>query len=269
MRLLVALACLFALPAVAQTLPDTFRKAGVLRVATYPNYPPLTFRDTASNARQGFDVEMAEAIAATLGVKVDWQEMPFVQFIPSLQTGRIDMALDGIGDLPARRDTVDFVDYFRTGAIFFTLSATSSIQSPTDFCGLRVGASRSTSWPADITAWSDKNCVGRKPIEVVGTEGSIDTRTQLRTGRLDGGVQGSETIGWLMKTDPGVFRPVGTAFTQILGGIPFAKTESGVREAVRGAVQTLMDNGQYAAMLAKWNLTDNAIPTATVNGQKP
>ena len=263
--LVAVFVALAVLPAGAQSLPDRVKAAGVLRVATYPNYPPLTFRDTATNARLGFDVDMAEAIAKDLGVKVEWQEMPFVQFIPSLQTGRIDMALDGIGDLPARRESVDFVDYFRTGAIFFTLAASTQIRTPEDLCGLRVGASRSTSWPVDIQAWSAAHC-GSKPIEVVGTEGSIDTRTQLRTGRLDGGVQGSETIGWLMQTDPGLFRPLGGAFTQILGGIPMAKTEPALRDAVQASVQRLMQDGGYAKLLAKWSLGENAISVATVNG---
>ncbi len=257
MRILAALACLIAVPAMAEPL----------RVATYPNYPPMTYRDPATNQRLGFDVDMAEAIAVSLATTVDWQEMPFVQFIPALQTGRIDMAVDGIGDLPPRREVVDFVDYFRTGAIFFVMSNTPA-KTEADLCGLKVGASRSTSWPADIKAWSNAHCAG-KPMDAMGTEGSIDTRTQMRTGRIDVGVQGSETIGYLMQTDPGVFRPIGTAFTEVIGGIPMAKTDPKLREQVRASVQAMMDNGAYKTLLAKWHLEDNGIPTATINGAKP
>ena len=256
MRVLILIACLLCLPALA---------AEPLRIATFPNYPPMTYRDPATSQRMGFDIDMGEAIAKTLGTTVDWQEMAFVQFIPALTTGRIVMALDGIGDIPSRRDMVDFVDYFRTGAIFFTLSA-SPAKTVADLCGLKVGASRSTTWPADIKAWSDRNC-GAKPLEIIGTEGSIDTRIQLRTGRLDVGVQGSETIGWLQQTDPGLFRPIGTAFTEVIGGIPMNKTDPALRDAVRAAVQKLMDDGTYKALLAKWHLEDNAIPKATINGQ--
>lgn len=248
-------------------LPERIQKAGKIVVATYPNYPPLTFRDPATNQRLGFDVELTEAMAKVLGVTVDWQEMPFVQFIPSLQTGRIDLAIDGISDLPARRETLDFVDYLRTGAQFYTLDASRQITTPTDLCGKRVGASRSTNWPRNIEEWSQKNCVaaGKPPITVIGTEGSVDARTQLRTGRIDGGVQGNETLGWLQQTEPGVYRVLGEAFTTNLAGIPVMKTEPVLRDAVKAALERLVADGTYAALLKKWKLDANAIPAIAIN----
>jgi polar amino acid transport system substrate-binding protein len=277
MRALLALllATLLAAPAPAQTdsragpipLPDRVRAAGKLVVGTYPNYPPLTFRDPATNRRLGFDVDLAEAVGKELGLPVEWQEMPFVQFFPSLQTGRIDLAIDGISDLPARREVLDFVDYLRTGAVFYTLEATAALREPTDLCGKRVGASRSTNWPSNIETWSRENCVaaGKPPITVVGTEGSIDARTQLRTGRIDGAVQGNETIGWLQGNERGVYRVLGTAFTENLAAIPISKNEPVLRDAVKAALERLVASGAYAELLKKWGLEQNAIPAITVN----
>jgi len=190
-----------------------------------------------------------------------------VQFIPSLQTGRIDLALDGISDLPARRDTLDFVDYLRTGAQFYTLDATREIASTADLCGKRVGASRSTNWPRNIAEWSQANCEarGRPAITVVGTEGSVDARTQLRTGRIDAGVQGNETLGWLNQTEPGVYRVLGEAFTENLAGVPVSKEEPMLRDAVRAALARLHASGAYAEMLRKWKLEQNAVPAITLN----
>ncbi len=267
--LLAAALLLAPLAAAAQEIPvpERIRRAGKLVVATYPNYPPLTYRDPATNARLGFDVELAEAIARELRVTVEWQEMPFVQFFPSLQTGRIDLAIDGISDLPARRGPLDFINYLRTGAQFFTLASNTAIRQPTDLCGKRVGASRSTNWPRNIEAWSQANCVaqGRPPITVVGTEGSIDSRTQLRTERLDGAVQGNETIAYVQRTENNIYRTLGEPFTENLTGIPVASSESVLRDAVRAALQRLIDNGAYAALLAKYGLQANGIPAATIN----
>lgn len=265
-----------ALPGQAQgdagaiPLPDRIRRAGKLVVATYPNYPPLTFRDPATNQRLGFDVELAEAIAKELGLKVEWQEMPFVQFFPSLQTGRIDMAIDGISDLPARRGPIDFVDYLRTGAQFYTLDSNGGIRSPADLCGKRVGASRSTNWPRNIEEWSQANCVtkGKPAITVIGTEGSIDARTQLRTGRIDGAVQGNETLGWLQQTEPGVYRTLGEPITENLAGMPVPSSEPVLRDAVRTALDRLIANGTYAGLLRKWKLEANAIQAAGINQGK-
>lgn len=258
---------LAALPALAAEAPQRIRDAGKLVIATFPNYPPLTFRDPATNARQGFDVELGEAIGRALGVPVEWSEMAFIQMIPGLQTGRADLAMDGIGDLPARREAVEMVDYLQTGARFF-VAAGSDARVPQDLCGKRVGASRSTSWPADMAAWSKQQCEGqgRPALQVVGTEGSIDTRTQLRSGRLDGGVQGDETTAWFQKVEPGAYVPLGERFTTVLVGIPVAKAEPALRDAVRAALAGLVADGTYAALLKKWGLEPNGIAAVTVNG---
>ncbi|MCW8088356.1 ABC transporter substrate-binding protein [Sabulicella glaciei] len=268
---LVGAALLLApLAALAQDsipLPDRIRRAGKIVVATYPNYPPLTYRDPQTNARLGFDVELTEAIGRQLGVSVEWQEMPFVQFFPSLQTGRIDLAIDGISDLPARRGPLDFVNYLRTGAQFLTLDRNAAIREPTDLCGKRVGASRSTNWPRNIEAWSQENCVarGRPAITVVGTEGSVDARTQLRTERIDASVQGNETMGWLMRQEPGVYRTLGEPFTENLTGIPVASSEPQLRDAVKAALERLLANGTYRELLRKHGLEANALSAITVN----
>jgi polar amino acid transport system substrate-binding protein len=248
-------------------LPDRIRRAGRLVVATYPNYPPLTYRDPGTNARLGFDVELTEAIARELRLTVEWQEMPFVQFFPSLATGRIDLAIDGISDLPARRGPLDFVNYLRTGAQFLTLDRNAAIRAPNDLCGKRVGASRSTNWPRDIEAWSQANCVaqGRPPIAVVGTEGSVDARTQLRTERLDASVQGNETIGWLQRQEPNTYRTLGEPFTSNLTGIPVASSEPVLRDAVKAALERLLANGTYAALLRKHGLEANGLSAITIN----
>lgn len=264
MRALLAALLMLSVPSLAADLPSRIAQAGKLVIATFPNYPPLTFKDPATNARMGFDIELGEAIGR---VPVEWTEMAFVQMIPGLQTGRADLAMDGIGDLPARREVVNMVDYLRTGARFF-VAAGSDVRAPIDLCGRKVGASRSTSWPADIAEWSARECAaaGKPPIVVVGTEGSIDTRTQLRSGRLDGGVQGDETMAWFQAAEPGAYVPIGGRFTTVLVGIPVAKGEPALRDVVRSAVAALMADGTYARLLAKWHLEPNAVTAVTVNG---
>jgi len=117
--------------------PARIKKAGKLVIATQPNYPPIAYKDPATNKLMGFDVELGEAIAKELGVPVEWQEIGFAQMLPSLATGRVDMVMAGMSDLPARRETVDFVDYLRTGPQFYTSAAgaAAGIKALPDLCG--------------------------------------------------------------------------------------------------------------------------------------
>ena len=117
----------------------------------------------------------------------------------------------GMSDLPARREAVDFVDYMKTGAQFYHVaSATRRRSRPSsDLCGKKVGASRSTNWPAqmeELEQGQSASAKGKPAMVVIGTEGSVDARTQLKSGRLDAGVQGSETLPYFQKQEPNTYR---------------------------------------------------------------
>lgn len=257
-----------ALPAVAQELPDRIKQAGKIVIATMPNYPPITYKDPASGKLTGLDIEIGEAIAKELGVKVEWQEIAFAQMLPSLQTGRVDLVMAGMSDLPTRREQQDFVNYLRSGAQFYTSTAMSKeIKSQADLCGKKVGASRSTNWPKQIEEWSQANCVakGKPAITAVGTEGSIDARTQLKQQRIDAGVQGSETLPYLQTQEPNTYVTLGAPFTTTLVGIPVLKTEPKLRDAVKTALDNMQKKGVYEQILAKYGLKDNAQKPITLN----
>jgi polar amino acid transport system substrate-binding protein len=268
--LTAALLAATTLAAQAQALPERIKTAGKLVIATQPNYPPIAFKDPATNQLSGFDIELGEAIGKELGVKVEWQETAFAQMLPSIQTGRVDMAMAGMSDLPARREQVDFIDYMVSGAQFYTVTAfKDQVKTPDDLCGKSVGASRSTNWPTQIGEWSQANCVakGKPAINVVGTEGSVDARTQIKTQRLQGAVQGSETMGHFQKLEPNTYIPLGKPFTTTLVGIPVAKSAEGtqLREAVKAALDKLQANGGYDALIAKYALVDNPLKPISIN----
>ena len=60
--LAAALTCAAITSAVAIELPPEIAKQGSIKVAIVPNYPPLEFRDPATNTLTGFDVELGEAL---------------------------------------------------------------------------------------------------------------------------------------------------------------------------------------------------------------
>lgn len=257
-----------AVPAWAVDAPERIKKAGKLVIATMPNYAPITYKDPATNKLTGFDIDLGEAIGKELGVAVEWQEIAFAQMLTSQATGRVDMILAGMSDLPARRETVDFVDYLKSGAQFYTSTANAAqIKSPADLCGKSVGASRSTNWPSQIDDWSKDNCVakGKPAIKTVGTEGSVDARAQLKTGRIDAAVQGNETLPYLMQLEPNTYVVLGEAFTVSLSGTPFPKAETQLRDAVKASVDSLKAKGTYAEILKKYGLAANDIGEITLN----
>ena len=263
--LAAALTCAAIASAMAIELPPEIAKQGSIKVAIVPNYPPMEFRDPVTNTLTGFDVELGEALGRKLGVKIVWQETSFDQFMPSIATGRVDAILSGMTDYASRHETATFVDYLRNGPRFFVQqSRAAEFKDMTTFCGKRVGASRRTSFPSLIAAWSDAHCAG-DPIKFVGTEGSGDARTQLKQGRIDAAVQGNETLPYLMDLEPGVYAPIGETIASQFTGLALPVKEKALQQAVAEALDALIADGSYRALLAKWKLTDNGIEKATIN----
>ncbi|MCP3461230.1 MULTISPECIES: ABC transporter substrate-binding protein [unclassified Bradyrhizobium] len=267
MRVLVAaaLVCATTASVMAIELPPEIAKRGSIKVALVPNYPPMEFRDPATNTLSGFDIDLGEALGRKLGVKIEWQETSFAEFMPSISTGRVDAILSGFTDYASRHEIASFVDYLRSGPKFFVQqSRAAEFKDMAALCGKKVGASRRTMFPAEIAAWSEKNC-GSNPIQFVGTDGSADARTQLRQGRIDAAVQGNETLPYIMDLEPGTYAPVGDAFATQFTGIALPVKEKALQQAMVEAIDALIADGTYRTLLAKWKLNDNGIEKATIN----
>lgn len=270
LALLAIVACAVAVPAAAQGLPDRIKTAGKVVVANQPNYPPMEYKDPATNQLKGLDIDLGLALAKELGVKVEWSDIGFEQMISSLTTGRVDLIHSGMTDLPKRRETLDFVDYMKTGAQFYTSAdRKAEIKEQADFCGKKVAMSRRTSFPDETAKWSKANCEdkGKPAIVVVGSEGSADARAQLKQGRVDGAVQGSETLPYLLSVEKDAYQIIGTPFTAQYQGIAFPKTEPGLRDAYAAALKKLIASGEYKKIFQSYGLDVTMIDTVMINGE--
>jgi polar amino acid transport system substrate-binding protein len=250
----------------AAELPEAIKQAGVLRLTVNSTYAPMEYRDPATNELVGLDIDLANEIAKRLGVKIVWSETPFAELIPSLQTKRADFIISGISDRSSRRETADFVDYLTTGPQFFVLTENEA-KAAIDLCGKKVGTTRSTSFPVEIEKWSKQNCeASSKPaVQYVPGENSIDVCNQLKQGRIDAAVQGSETLPYAQSQEAGKYRVVGEPFSTGYQGIMFRKDDAALREVVTQHLAVMIADGSYKAILDKFGLGANAVPQPLMN----
>lgn len=254
----------------AAELPASIKEKGEIVVAIMPNYPPMDFKDPATSTLTGVDVDLGNALAERLGVKIKWQETGFEQMINALTTDRVDMVLSGMTDTKERQASVTFVDYFTSGPQFYTLQKNKDFNEITDLCGKKVGTSRRTTFPAEIAEYSKANCeaAGKPAIVVIGTEGSADARAQLRQSRIDAAMQGSETLSYLKTQEKDMYKTVGQPISVQFSGMGLSNKKPELSEAVKVALQSMIDDGSYQTILKKWDLELGAIKTATINAGK-
>jgi polar amino acid transport system substrate-binding protein len=250
----------------AQTLPAEIAASKTIKIAVNSGYVPMEMRDP-SGGLIGFDVDLANAMAKVLGVKLEWQDGSFEQLTPALQSHRVDMIISGMSDLPRRRGSFDFIDYVKSGAQFFGVAKEEDVKAADDLCGKTVSTPRGTSYPGIIEKFSQAKCieVGKPAITVLTPTDSASALSDMRQGRAVAGMQGTESVPSIMAREPGVYRLLGDPVTKALQGIAFNKTDTELRDAVMAALKKVIADGEYDVLIKKWNLGLSAYPAPTIN----
>ena len=180
-----------------------------------------------------------------------------------MTTGRVDLAFSLL-DEPASRDRLDYVDYLASGIQAYTLASHTPIASLLDLCGRSLGANRRNGFGAVMRAWSDKTCLpaGRPPIAVQETDGTQAARLQLKQGHVDAIVQSSESVPYTFGQEPGTYVRIDKPLAALSIAVAFPKGGQALRDQVAAALRDAVADGTYAAVLAKFGLTDNSAAAA-------
>ena len=78
--------------------------SGVLLVGTAGDYQPMSYLDPETGKYVGFDAELAEDLAAALGVELEYVETSWPTLMEDTQAGKFDLAICGITVTEARQE---------------------------------------------------------------------------------------------------------------------------------------------------------------------
>ncbi len=115
---LMLLTCTLFLASCGQT-KEGLIKEGYLKVATSPDYAPYEFLDlskTGNDKFVGSDIELMKYIAEKLNLELVIVEMQFDAALAAVQTGKVDIAIEGLSWTPKRAQTFELSNgYFGSG----------------------------------------------------------------------------------------------------------------------------------------------------------
>ena len=95
---------------------EKIKAAGKIVVGTSADYPPYEFHllPEMENEMVGIDIDIAEAIAADLNVKLEIRDIVFSKLFDELDAGHIDLALAGLSPTENRKRIADFsIPYYQ------------------------------------------------------------------------------------------------------------------------------------------------------------
>lgn len=90
---------------------------GTLVVGTSADYPPYEFTVKQNDKTKyvGFDMQIAQALAKKLGVKLVIKNMDFDSLLVALQTHKVDMVIAGMNATAERKKSVGFSNVYYSG----------------------------------------------------------------------------------------------------------------------------------------------------------
>ncbi|UUU36920.1 ABC transporter substrate-binding protein [Streptomyces sp. CA-210063] len=254
---------------VAALLPADVREAGTLRVGSSVGFPPGAYYPNGQDKPPaGQDIDIADAVAKVLGVKLERQYASFETILPALGSGKYDFGTGNFGVTTERLKTIDFVTYINDGQGFAVKTGNTALKKKvtdlTQLCGLTIGTGAGTTFEATLTARKGVcTKAGKKPYDVKVYSENGATLTALQQGRID----------VVMSTINGLRHQAAQPASQtaFLGeyhrlDVGFAfKKGSPLTKAFQSAVNELIKDGTYARILKKWGTSASAIETSRIN----
>ena len=137
---------------------ENIKKAGVLKVGMECAYAPYNWTQTnadndavkiknADGYANGYDVQAARKIAASLGVELEIYAYKWDALIPAVESGTIDCVIASMSPTAERKAVLDFSDNYYVSNLVIIVredGAYANAQSLADFKGCSIGAQAAT-----------------------------------------------------------------------------------------------------------------------------
>lgn len=254
----------------AAMLPERITSSGVVKVASGVSFPPMEYFDTDNKTVLGFDADLGKALGEVLGVEFEFHNTNFDGIIGGLAAGRYDLGLTSMIDKKERQAEVDFIDYLNSGVSFMVAKGNpEGLTEQSDLCGRTVAVEKSAT--GDIVADDiSADCVkaGQDEIKELPLPEQVATLQALSSGRADAVLALDLTLAYNVKQQPDDFELAAEPFGLLPVGIPIPKDDTELRDAVQAALLKVQESGTYDELLAKWNLTPQALDGAPLNTGK-
>ena len=242
-----------------ESIFDTVRERGVVRVGTGINVPPMNFKDEYGNW-VGFDLDLSAAIADRLGVELELVVVNNTTRISFLANGTVDMVISNLSRTRSRGEQIDFAEpaYLWTGKIAY--ARIGQFQNLADLAGRRIAVDQGSNAYISIQQ-AIENTGGEPPI-ILTFQSNAEGFLALRQGRVDAFIQDSVIVAGVAGRAGVDFEAIGGIFCPALYSIGVPPNDSRWRNEISFILQDLMRDGTFDEIYDKWFGEEGAFPMA-------
>jgi polar amino acid transport system substrate-binding protein len=245
-RLLVLAAALAAAaPAFAQTALDDLLAKKTITIAIPTDFPPYGFVGTDLKP-QGLDIDMAQLIAAKLGVKAELVPVTSANRIPYLQTKKADLVISTLGKNAEREKVIDFSAAYSPfyQAVFAPKGL--AIKGAAELAGKTVGVTRGAIEDLELTK------IAPAGAEIRRFEDNNATVSAFVSGQVQVIATGASVAGNMMGRNPGLNAEYKFTLKESPNFIGVAKGEDKLRSKVNEIIAGAKASGELDKLSLKW-----------------
>lgn len=236
-------------PTKALTSVDKIKQAGKIVLGTSADFPPYESHEIidGKDTIVGFDIDITQAVADKLGVKLEINDTKFDGLLPMLMDGKINFIAAGMTPTEERKQSVDFSQvYYNAEQILVIKEDNTAIKAAADMNGKKIGA--------QLGSTSEKAAKTVQGIKYKAMDKVDQLLLEVKSNRLDGVV---------------VENTVAEAYVKKIGGLQIIKmaelnTEEGgsaiavqkgdteLQKVVDEVINELKSSGKYDELVEKW-----------------
>ncbi|MDQ1526646.1 MAG: polar amino acid transport system substrate-binding protein [Microbacteriaceae bacterium] len=244
-------------------LPAKIKSAGEIQVGVDATYAPNEYKD-ANGKPIGWDIDLFDAVSATLGVKAVYNVAGFDTILPNITGAKYDVGVSSFTDTVEREKQVNFVNYYSAGILW--ASPAGKTVDPANACGLKVAVETGTTEEQDELPAKSTACTaaGKAAIQILKFDGQDQATNAVVLGQADAMTADSPITEYAIAKSGGKLKAAGKTFEVAPYGVAVAKGST-LDQAIQKAFQALVDDGTYKKILDKWGVADGGLKTITIN----
>ena len=195
----------------------------------------------------GFETEIAEALAAELGLKAQFVQNVWDILIPGMQRGLYDIAINGIEVTPERQEMINFtIPYYVTYLQMVVPKGNpAGVTNLENAKGHAIGTLRGS--------YAYETLAKAGITDIRSYENEATAYQDMQNGRLDAVVMDAPMSIYYSKFNP-MFEFVGEPIGRMEYAMTIRKGEDEFLHRVNEAIVKLRDNGTLRRIYDRWNL---------------
>src|SRR5216117_2670194 len=207
---------------------------------------PYTFPDPRNPAKMiGFEVDLANALAARMGRVARFVQNQWDGLVPGLERSEYDVVINGLEITPERAERIHFSNPYFYSTLTMTLrSDEARIRGPEDLRGHTAGTLKVT--------FAEKYLQNLGGVTVRSYDGQVNPYVDLALGRIDAAVMDTP-VALYYATSPQVKNIELTSAREAFG-IGIRKSDDELLQRINAALESLQQDGTLKRIYRDWGI---------------